>query len=209
MAGALAKLGVDRALVVAGEDGLDEVSANAPTKVAEVNGEEIRHYVLTPEQVGVERSAASQPTPAGGTPAENAQITRAILNAGTDAHTGAGERAAGERLALINAGAAIYAAGAADSIAEGVQAARAALDDGARRERARALRAGEPTSRSHERGAMTERAETVLERIVAETREEVERRKRERPLDADSLASARRRGGERRFRDALRAPASA
>jgi anthranilate phosphoribosyltransferase len=116
---------------VAGEDGLDEVSADAPTKVAEVNGEEIRHYVLTPAEVGLEPGASSQPPPAGGTPAQNAQITRAILRADTGAHAGAGERIAGERLALINAGAAIYAAGAADSIAEGVQAARAALDDGA------------------------------------------------------------------------------
>jgi anthranilate phosphoribosyltransferase len=131
MAGALARLGVDRALVVAGEDGLDEVSADAPTKVAEVNGEEIRHYVLTPEQAGIEPDASSQPPPAGGTPAQNAQITRAILRADAGALGGAGERVAGERLALINAGAAIYAAGAADSIAEGVQAARAALEDGA------------------------------------------------------------------------------
>jgi anthranilate phosphoribosyltransferase len=131
MASALAKLGVDRALIVAGDDGLDEVSADAPTKVAEVNGEEIRHYVLTPEEVGLEPGALSQPAPAGGTPAENARITRAILEAGTDAQAGAGVCAAGERLALINAGAAIYAAGSADSIAEGVQAARAALDDGA------------------------------------------------------------------------------
>ncbi|MCW3018892.1 MAG: trpD [Solirubrobacterales bacterium] len=130
MAGALARLGVDRALIVAGEDGLDEVSADAPTKVAEVNGEEIRHYVLTPEEVGVEHDGSSQRAPAGGTPAENAQVTSAILQAGTDT-AGAGECAAGERLAVINAGAAIYAAGAADSIAEGVQAARAALADGA------------------------------------------------------------------------------
>jgi anthranilate phosphoribosyltransferase len=130
MAGALARLGVDRALVVAGEDGLDEVSADAPTKVAEVNGEEIRHYVLTPEEVGLEQSASPQPAPAGGTPAENALLTRAILQVGIDADAGAGERAAGERLAVINAGAAIYAAGATDSIAEGVQAARAALADG-------------------------------------------------------------------------------
>ena len=48
MAGALAMLGVDRALVVAGEDGLDEVSASAPTKVVEVNGGEITRYVLEP-----------------------------------------------------------------------------------------------------------------------------------------------------------------
>jgi anthranilate phosphoribosyltransferase len=125
MAGALAKLGVDRALVVAGEDGLDEVSADAPTKVIEVNGEEIRRYVLTPEQAGVTDAVGAQVL-AGGTPAENAQVTRAILRA--DASAGA--RPAGEALALINAGAAIYAAGRADSIAAGVEAARAALADG-------------------------------------------------------------------------------
>jgi anthranilate phosphoribosyltransferase len=128
MAGALAKLGVDRALVVAGEDGLDEVSADAPTKVAEVNGEEITHYVLTPQQAGISPASGSESArgPAGGTPAENAQVTRAILQAGA----GEANRPPGEALALINAGAAIYAAGRADSIAEGVEAARAALAEG-------------------------------------------------------------------------------
>ena len=128
MAGSLATLGVDRALVVAGEDGLAEVSAFAPTKVAEVNGEEITHYVLTPEQAGIAPATGRQSAqgPDGGTPAENAQVTRAILQA----DAGRGQRPPGEALALINAGAAIYAAGAADSIAEGVQAARAALAEG-------------------------------------------------------------------------------
>jgi len=127
MAGALARLGVDRALVVAGEDGLDEVSADAPTKVAEVNGEEISHYVLTPEQVGLAPSdgLASEQAP-GGTPDENAAVTRAILQG--ERVGGVGAR--GEALAVINAGAAIYAGGVTDSIAEGVQAARAALADG-------------------------------------------------------------------------------
>jgi anthranilate phosphoribosyltransferase len=129
MAGALARLGVDRALVVAGEDGLDEVSAEAPTKVAEVNGDEIRHYTLTPEEVGLGPGSSSQPAPAGGTPEQNAQVTRAILQAGQA--TDGAARPAGERLALINAAAAIYAAGTVDSIAEGLQAARAALADGA------------------------------------------------------------------------------
>ncbi len=124
MAGALAKLGVDRALVVAGEDGLDEVSADAPTKVVEVNGEEITRYVLTPEQAGVQGTDAQGPS--GGTPAENAHVTRAILQADASASA----RPQGEALALINAGAAIYAAGAADSIAAGVEAARVALADG-------------------------------------------------------------------------------
>jgi anthranilate phosphoribosyltransferase len=132
MAGALARLGVDRALVVAGEDGLDEVSASAPTNVVEVNGEELRRYVLTPREVGIDADVGE--APAGGTPAENAAVTRAILR--TD---GGGERggeataratAPGEELAVINAGAAIYAAGGADSIAAGVEAARDAIADG-------------------------------------------------------------------------------
>jgi anthranilate phosphoribosyltransferase len=130
MAGALALLGVDRALVVAGEDGLDEVSASAPTKVVEVNAGELSRYVLDPRDVGIELepgSAAAQ-GPQGGTPEENAAVTRAILE-GASAHAGAGT-APGEALAVINAGAAIYAAGGAESIAQGVDAARSALAQG-------------------------------------------------------------------------------
>jgi anthranilate phosphoribosyltransferase len=119
MAGALARLGVDRALVVSGEDGLDEVSISAATRVVEVNGEELRHYTLTPSDVGIQ--LATEPGYEGGTPAENAVVTRAIL---------AGEQGVRADLALINAGVAIYAAGVAESIAAGVQAARAALEDG-------------------------------------------------------------------------------
>ncbi len=123
MAGALAELGVDRALVVAGEDGLDEVSARAPTRVVEVNGREIRSYVITPEEVGVN---AGGEEPGGGTPQENAALTRAILEGAPPGSPAP----PGEALAAINAGAAIYAAGAVRSIAEGVQAAREAIADG-------------------------------------------------------------------------------
>jgi anthranilate phosphoribosyltransferase len=128
MAGALAILGVDRALVVAGEDGLDEVSASAPTKVVEVNGEEISHYVLSPQDVGIEPApgTAVAQGPEGGSPEQNAAVTRAILEGGR----ADGGAAAGEALAVINAGAAIYAAGGVDSIGQGVEAARAALADG-------------------------------------------------------------------------------
>jgi anthranilate phosphoribosyltransferase len=128
IARALAKLGVDRALVVSSDDGLDEISADAATKVVEVNGEQISEYALDPREVGV----APDPDPSGatgwggGTPQENARITRAILQG--EAISGA--RPAGEGLAVINAGAAIYAAGRAETIAEGVQAAREALADG-------------------------------------------------------------------------------
>ena len=123
MAGALALLGVDRALVVSAEDGLDEVSATAPTHVVEVNGVEISSYVLTPEQAGLDGAAEA---PAGGTPEENAALTEAILR--VDGRSGGA--VAGEDVALINAGAAIYVAGAADTIAEGVEVARAAVEDG-------------------------------------------------------------------------------
>ncbi len=119
IAGALARLGVDRALVVSSEDGLDEVSTSGVTHVVEVNGEDLRRYTLTPSDVGIE--LAGEGGYEGGTPEENAAVTRAIL---------AGERGVRTDLALINAGAAVYAAGVAESIAEGVQAARTALEDG-------------------------------------------------------------------------------
>ena len=126
MAGALAELGVDRALVVAAEDGLDEVSASAPTNVIEVNGEEIRSYVLHPQDVGIAAAPAGPGVQKGGTPQENAAVTRAILRA----EGAAASSPPGEALAVINAGAAIYAAGAVGTIAEGVQAAREAIADG-------------------------------------------------------------------------------
>jgi anthranilate phosphoribosyltransferase len=126
MAGALARLGVDRALLVAGEDGLDELSASAPTRVVEVNGEEITSYVLQPGDVGIDTGAVTGTEgAAGGTPEQNASVTQAILNVRAGAPA-----PAGEALALINAGAAIYAAGRAETIAEGVEAAREALADG-------------------------------------------------------------------------------
>jgi anthranilate phosphoribosyltransferase len=128
IAGALAMLGVDRALVVAGEDGLDEVATAAPTKVVEVNGEEIRRYTLTPDEVGI--SGCDDETfereCSGGTPEQNAALTQAIVR-GEVTSTG---RPASAELALINAGAAVYVAGRVDSIAAGVEAARAALADG-------------------------------------------------------------------------------
>jgi anthranilate phosphoribosyltransferase len=144
IAGALARLGVDRALVVAAEDGLDELSIVAATKVAEVNGEEITRYTLAPADVGIEPVSADvfERDCAGGMPEHNAAVTRAIF--GADGAPSA-PRASIE-LAVINAGAAIYAAGAEDSIADGVQAARAALSDGSA---ARALERYVLASRAH------------------------------------------------------------
>jgi anthranilate phosphoribosyltransferase len=129
IAGALARLGVERALVVAAEDGLDELSIAAGTKVVEVNGEQLEHYTLAPGDVGIEAISpeALERDCAGGAPAENASVTRTVL-AGERAADGAPARL---DLALINAGAAIYAGGRADTIADGVEAARAAVADGA------------------------------------------------------------------------------
>jgi anthranilate phosphoribosyltransferase len=119
MAGALARLGVDRALLVSGADGLDEMSTSGATHVVEVNGEEIERYTVQPEDVGLTESPPE--AVAGGSPADNAATTRAIL---------AGQDGPARDLALLNGGAAIYAAGRADSLAEGVSAAAAAVDDG-------------------------------------------------------------------------------
>jgi anthranilate phosphoribosyltransferase len=120
MAGALARLGVDRALLVSSEDGLDEMSTSAPTHVVEVNGDRIDRYLLAPADAGLPETAPEAVR--GGTPELNAATTRAIL---------AGDEGPRRDLALLNAGAAIYAAGRADSIAHGVEIAAEAVDSGA------------------------------------------------------------------------------
>jgi anthranilate phosphoribosyltransferase len=122
IAGALARLGSARALVVAGEDGLDEVSTSASTRVVEVNGEELTRYTLSPADVGIELADPADPRLDGGSPEENARVTQAVF---------AGERGAHADLVAINAGAAIYAGGGAASIAAGVEAAREAIASGA------------------------------------------------------------------------------
>src|ERR671937_156480 len=77
IAGALVLLGVDRALVVSSEDGLDEMSTSSPTEVVEVNGEEIRRYTVAAAEVGLAQAAYE--AVAGGPPDANAAVTRAIL----------------------------------------------------------------------------------------------------------------------------------
>jgi anthranilate phosphoribosyltransferase len=120
MAGALARLGVDRALVVSSEDGLDEMSTSAPTHVVEVNGDAIERYVVAAQDVGLDTTTPDAVV--GGPPEANAATTRAILT---------GEPGPRRDLALLNAGAAIYAGGVAASLREGVDAAREAIDSGA------------------------------------------------------------------------------
>jgi anthranilate phosphoribosyltransferase len=120
MAGALALLGTKHALLVSSEDGLDELSISAPTLVVEVVGQDVRRYTVTPEEVGLKR-APSEEIP-GGNPSQNAGTARLIF---------AGDRGAPRDLAALNAGAAIYAAGGADTLEAGVRAAERAIDEGA------------------------------------------------------------------------------
>lgn len=119
LAHVLANLGVKRALVVYGTDGLDEISLSAPTKVCEVKDGTFTSYEITPEQFGLTR--CSKDDLVGGTPAENAQITRDIL---------AGKQGPKRDAVLMNAGAAIYMAGKADSIQAGINLAKEIIDSG-------------------------------------------------------------------------------
>ena len=120
MAGALARLGTDHALLVSSDDGLDELSISSATRVVEVRGEELRGYSVTPEDVGLRRSALSEVP--GGDPAENASIAGRILS---------GEAGPPRDLAVLNAGAAIYVGGGAELLEEGVRKAEQAIDSGA------------------------------------------------------------------------------
>jgi anthranilate phosphoribosyltransferase len=120
MAGALALLGTRHSLLVSSEDGLDELSISAPTRVVEVLEGRLRDYTVTPEELGLARAPAESVP--GGDPAQNADTTRRIF---------AGEAGTARDLAVLNAGAAIYAGGRAESLVEGVSMAQRTIDDGA------------------------------------------------------------------------------
>jgi anthranilate phosphoribosyltransferase len=120
MAGALELLGTEHALLVSSEDQLDELSTSAPTRVVEVDAQGLRSYVVEPEELGL--TVAPTASIPGGDPSRNADIARRILN---------GESGPARDLALLNAGAAIYAGGRAQSLAGGVSEAQRAVDSGA------------------------------------------------------------------------------
>ncbi|KAA9410340.1 anthranilate phosphoribosyltransferase [Haloarcula hispanica] len=120
MAEALARLDVERALVVHG-DGLDEIAIHGETAVAEVTGDQIEEYTITPEDIGLEMHDIE--TISGGSPEENAADLRGIV---TGDVTGAKRD-----IILANAGAAIYVAGVADTHEAGVEQARQAIESGA------------------------------------------------------------------------------
>ena len=120
LARALGQMEVDRAMVVHGS-GLDEIAIHDETTVAEVDGGDISEYTLTPADLGLEQAPIS--AVAGGQPGDNAADMRAIVEGAADGPK--------REIILANAGAAIYVAGEADSLAEGVDVARRAIDSGA------------------------------------------------------------------------------
>ena len=121
----LAALGAEHAMVVHSHDGLDEISISAPTYVAEIRaGEEIETYQLTPESVGLRNHPIDEV--AGGNPAENARIARAVLD---------GEEGARADIVAANAGAALYVSGAVNSVREGVALAQEAMRSGRARQK--------------------------------------------------------------------------
>ena len=122
LARVLISLGVRRGMVVYGQDKLDEISMSAPTRVCEIREGWYKTYTITPEDFGFKRCAKEELR--GGTPQENAAITRAILS---------GEPGAKRSAVLLNAGASLYIAGRAASMQEGIALAAQLIDSGAAR----------------------------------------------------------------------------
>lgn len=128
LAHALKTLGLNRALVVHGADGLDEISIGGPTKIGEVRGEWVRVYEVTPEQFGLKRAPLGAIT--GGDTKANAEIIRNVLG---------GEKSPRREVVLMNAAAALVAAGRADSLADAMPLAIQSIDSGAARKKLDAL----------------------------------------------------------------------
>ena len=119
LAQVLISLGVERGMVVYGQDKLDEISMSAPTKICEFKDGWFKSYVIQPEDFGFEKCTKDDLK--GGTPQENAEITRSILQ---------GEKGPKRNAVLMNAGAALCIGGKADSIKEGIELAAELIDSG-------------------------------------------------------------------------------
>ncbi len=128
LAEALSMLGLRRALVVHGDDGLDEITITGPTRVAEVRPGTVRTYEVTPEEFGFSRASLKEIS--GGDAQENAQIIREILD---------GKKSPCRDVVLLNSAAALVAAERADSIAAALPLAVASLDTGAAKRKLAAL----------------------------------------------------------------------
>ena len=131
LARALARMDVERALVVHG-DGTDEVAVHGTTAVAEVDGDRVSTYRIDPEDLGLDSASIEDVT--GGSPAENAADLRGIVDGTIDGPK--------RDVVLANAGVAIYVAGGADGLESGVERAREAIDSGATAETLERMQGG-------------------------------------------------------------------
>src|SRR5438445_2143678 len=112
-------LGAEHAVIVHGQDGLDEISVCAPTMIHEARSGQLRAYIIEPEQFGIRRWGTDAVR--GGTVEANVRMAQAVLD---------GERGPSRDVVLLNAGAALYMAGLADSIDDGIQRVADELDSG-------------------------------------------------------------------------------
>lgn len=119
LARALMAMGVEKGMIVYGMDGMDEITVTNKTKVSEICDGQIKNYYISPEDFGLSMSTADDIK--GGVGAENADITMAILK---------GEKSPKRDIVLMNAGAAIYVAGIAKNMAEGIEMAKESIDSG-------------------------------------------------------------------------------
>jgi anthranilate phosphoribosyltransferase len=117
-------LGLRRALVVHGSDGLDEITITGPTRVAEVREGRVRSYEITPEEFGLQRATLEDIS--GGDAEGNAALIRGVLS---------GQKSARRNVVILNAAAALVAAGRADHLRDAVPFASAAIDSGAAMEK--------------------------------------------------------------------------
>jgi anthranilate phosphoribosyltransferase len=128
VAATLAELGVERALVLHGAGGLDEISPAGETQIAEVRGGTIRRYTVAPEDFGLQRAPLHAIR--GGTPEGNAKLIRELLE---------GQRGAPHDAVVMNAAAALVVTDAAEDFRSGAEMAAAAIASGAAKEKLRQL----------------------------------------------------------------------
>lgn len=121
MAKVLINLGIKRAMLVYGNDKLDEISISDSTSICEIKDKKIIKYDINPVDFGLK--LASKDEIKGGTPKENAEITLDILSSK--------EKGAKRNIVLLNSGCALYVTGKADTISEGIKLAEKSIDSGA------------------------------------------------------------------------------
>lgn len=182
----LANLGVRRAFVIHGHDGLDEISACSATSVCEVRDGELNSFIISPEDFGLTRGEPGDLR--GGTPAENAEITRSIL---------AGELGVKRTAVVLNAGAGLYIGGKTATLAEGVALAERLIDSGAAYMQMELF-----AERSN---TIAQEDATILDRIVACTKRRVITQRAEGRYEGVKAAALGMPAGETfRFEEALR-----